>query len=226
MATNYSEDAALIAKVQAEIDADPELYLTKTHPLTQDDLVLIGTVVQIYGYADLNARRIIDHLRRASLGPDKQNAGLLQDAQVYNKLVEVAETLPESPLRTGLINAAKTFDMHHTHRHNFAHWAARRASEHDLMVIYSYNAREAERRLGQRSEPEHLIYGVVPLRPIRAELKGLQNHADNLAKNAAFIFVHFDKFKQHFDDLKKAERDAKYEAGKTKRGAKGLPKGS
>lgn len=221
----YANAAKTLVEIQIEIEADPELYLTKTDPLTTDDLILAGKVVQTFNYADLNARRIIDSVRHAALGPDKQNGGILQDKQVYEKLIEAAEMLPENTdLRKGLVKAAKTFEMHHVLRHSFAHWAMRRIPRQDALFMMTYNAQEGERRNGTRTEPHEITYGVLPLAPMRAELEKLQGHSIFLAGEAARMHVEFDLLRQHFDDEKAAARAAKYEAGKTKKGAKGPPK--
>lgn len=225
MSDDYTADAAMLALIKAEIDADPDAYLLKTNGLTSEDMTLTGTVVQTFNFTDINARRIIDSLRHAALGPQKQNGGVLQDAQVYEKLIEAAELLPPyAGLRKDLIKAAKTFQMHHALRHSFAHWAMRRIPGHDALFMMTYNAQEGERRNGKRTDPHELTYGVMPLAPVRSELKKLEGHGQFLATAAARIYNEMDEFKAHFEAEKLAAKAAKYEAGKTKKGAKGPPK--
>jgi hypothetical protein len=172
----------------------------------------------------LNARRIIDTLRHAAIGPQGQNAGVIQDAQVYEKLIEAAKLLPETTdMRRDLIKAATTLQMHQMHRHHFAHWATRRIRGHDALFMMTYKAQEMEKRLGKRSEPYETIYALLSLPPLRAEMDKLKGHSEWLGKEAARVFVEFDRFKAHFDDAKEADRAAKYKAGMTKRGAKGPP---
>lgn len=221
----HTTDAKKLIEIQAEIDADPDLYLTKTDPLTPDDMLLTGRVVQIFNYADLNARRIIDAINHAAFGPAKQNGGILQDAQVYEKLISAAELLPEDTnLRNGLIKAASTLQMHHVIRHHFAHWAMRRIPGYDALFMMTYNSQEGERRNGKRTAPYEITYGVLPLASARAEVEKLEGHSKWLAGEAARLHTEFDRLKKHFDDEKAAEKAARYEAGKTKRGAKGPPK--
>lgn len=221
----HIKDAKKLIEIKAEIDADPDGYLLKTDPLTPDDLLLTGRIVQIFNYSDLNARRIIDAINHAAFGPAKQNGGIIQDAQVYEKLIDAAKLLPEgTDLRDGLMKAARTFQMHHLIRHHFAHWAMRRIPNYDAFFMMTYNAQEGERRNGKRTEAYEITYGVLPLASARAEIDNLENNGKWLAGEAARVHTEFDRLKAHFDEQKAAERAAKYEAGKYKRGAKGPPK--
>lgn len=68
-----------------------------------------------------------------------------------------------------------------------------------------------------------MTFSVIPLRPWRIELGILAGHARYLAEVAHDIEGKYPAYKKHFDDEKAAERAAKYEAGKTKCGAKGPP---
>ena len=183
----------------------------------------MARVIQAYSYADLNGRLIIDHIRHAALGFDSQNAGVIQDAQVFEKLNEAGGMLPDGNMKTGILKASSTLAMHVLHRHHFAHWAMRRVKGRNVFVFYSYNVKEAEKRLGQKLEPGELAYGVVALKALRTELKKIDGHANYLAVTAAHIFRYLDDWKKHFAEQKAAEKAAKYEAGKYKKGAKGPP---
>ena len=218
-------DLAILIAIQREIAAGPDAYLTKTDPLTKDDLVLIGSLIQTYNYADLNARLIIDNLRHAAEGPQAQNAGVIQDAQVYEKLIEAAKLLPDTAdMRRDLIKAASTFQMHQQHRHHFAHWATRRIRGHDALFMMTYKAQESKKRLGKPSEPNETTYAVMALAPLLAEMEKLEGHSKWLASEAARVFVNFDDFQKHFDDEKAANKATKYQDGMTKKGAKGPAK--
>lgn len=219
----YDKDAKLLEAIRLEIDADPELYLGKTKPLKAADLVFMATIIQAYSYADLNGRLIIDHIRHAAFGPEKQNAGRLHDAQVFAKLQEAAGLLPDGKMKEGIIRAASTLALHVIQRHHFAHWAIRRVKGHDVFVFYTYNAKEAEKRLGQKVEPGEIIYGAVGRKTLRAELKKIDGHASYLAAAAVHIFKHLENWKNHFAEQKAVEQAAKYDAGKYKKGAKGPP---
>lgn len=222
--TSDPYDDAPLHAIRAEIEADPDGFLLNTEPLTNDDLILIGSLVQLYNFADLNARRIIDALRHAALGPHARNGGVIQDAQVYEKLIEAAKMLPETTdMRRDLIKAASTLQMHQLHRHHFAHWATRRIQGHDAFFMMTYKAQESTKRLGKPSEPYETIYALMPLPALRAEMDKLKGHSEWLAREAGRVFVGLDNFKNHFDEVKAADRAAKYKAGMTKKGAKGPP---
>jgi hypothetical protein len=80
--------------VRAHIEAaPPEDFLEHTDPLREEDFALIGKYIQCYCYADFNGRRIIDTIRGAEEGAQRQNAGRLADAQVFSSLKEAAARL-------------------------------------------------------------------------------------------------------------------------------------
>lgn len=194
---------AQITDIKARFDADPDAFLSTTANLRESDFSLMGKVIQLYCYADLNARRIIDSLRHAAIGPDARYASRLQDAQVFPKLREIAAELWESNLKEGILKAADTVEMHRTHRHNFAHWAARRVGSEEALVLFTKNAREAERRDGEPQEPDQLKYAVVPLDGFAEEVLKLEGHTQYLAESASHVERFFDEFRERFVEMKK-----------------------
>ncbi|MGE7416179.1 hypothetical protein [Methylobacterium tarhaniae] len=177
---------AKVAEIKQKVDVDPEKFLISTVNLTDADCALMGKLIQLYCFADLNARRIIDALRDASMGPEKRNASLLQDAQVFPKLREtIAEVLPDGNDKEGIIKAADTIEMHRIHRHTFAHWAARRVPGEEALILYTKNAREAERRDGKPLGTNYLKYAIVSLLTFDEEIKKLAGHGDYIAQRAA-----------------------------------------
>src|SRR5206468_3641392 len=112
----------------------------------------------------------------------------LQDAQVFPMLEQIARNyLSEGDLKQGLLKASATVEMHRIHRHNFAHWIARRVKGTDALVIFTMNAKEAERRDGIPPEPGEAKYGIVPLAGFEEEVRKLQGHTEYLAQIAAAI---------------------------------------
>lgn len=200
--TTTEQLAAQTAAIKAAVDANPEGFMAGTTDLREADFALIGKVIQLYCFADLNARRIIDALRHAALGADERIASRLKDAQVFPKLREAADHLPPSNMRDGILRAAETVEMHRVHRHNFAHWAARRVREADALVIFTKNAREAERRDGEAQTPEELKYAIVPLASFPGELVKLAGHTDYLATTAAYIEQHFEQIRSELSETK------------------------
>ena len=189
-----------IAAVTRLIEENPGQALALSQDPWDEDFALIGKLIQTYCFADVNARRIIDSLRHASIGPEARNASRLPDGQVFPYLGKaVDETLPEGSLRDGLLRAAGTVDMHRIHRHNFAHWAVRRIAKYDMFIMFSKNAREAERRDGEPPEGNELKYGLVPLPELRAELSKLVGHSEYLARQAARMENEFDQLREGLD---------------------------
>ena len=221
----YSVDQKRIEAIRAQIEADPEAYLNQTAPPTEGDFAFMGRVIQSYCFADLNARRIIDHIHYVAFGRDKQNAGMLQDTQVFPKLREAAGVLPGGNIREGLVKAANTIEMHLVHRHQFAHWATRRIVDHDVLVMFTMNARQVEKRLGSKPSPDVMTFALVPLGPEREQLTVLEGHGRYLAEVAADIASKLPAFKMLFDEERAAAQAIKYEAGKYKKGAMGPPEG-
>lgn len=209
--------------VRREIDEDPDGYLNRTEALEPNDFALMGRLVQDYCYADLNARRVIDAIKHAALGPEHRNAGVLQDKQVFEEFQKVVEKLPSGQMKDGLAKAGKTIEMHLQLRHFFAHWAARRVKGLDALVLFTKNSKEGSKKSGLERSAEHLIYVIVPLGALRTEMRKLEGHGLYLADRAADLEAHFDDWQCHYDKIKESARLAKYEAGKTKKRNRGRP---
>ncbi len=48
---------AQIADIKTRFDADPDAFLASTTTLSVEDFALIGKLIQLFCYADLNARK-------------------------------------------------------------------------------------------------------------------------------------------------------------------------
>lgn len=93
-APNYAAEEAALKVVRDQIEAGQAVYLDQSDMPTDEDFALIGKIIQAYCYADINARRIINAIRHAAIGPDARNAGGLPDSEIYKKLREAADMLP------------------------------------------------------------------------------------------------------------------------------------
>lgn len=209
----YSAERSELDLLKLEIDLSPEDYLDKTEPLRDSDLTLMGKIIQSYCFADLNARRIIDIIRLAEGGPGKQNGGRIADSQVFEKLLEVAKLLEPAQVKDGIIKAVNTIAMHVNQRHTFAHWAARRLIGRDVLILLTYNAREAEKRDGKKNGPGEMKYALAPLGPIVAELTKIERHGEYLAHAAAYLNSQAENLRMYFVVKEKLLSDKKYEAG-------------
>lgn len=218
--SNY--DQARLVRLQAKIDANPEAFLSTTDNLRTQDLALIGKLIQLYCYSDLNARRVIDAVRHATLPSAKRNASGVPEADVFPELRKAAGLLPDGNLmREGLIHAAATIEMHRVHRHNFAHWAARKVAKEEVLILFSKNAPEVARRKETPPGPDELKYALVPIEPWSVELDKLAAHTNYLARVAPDLEKNRDLWAARFAEEKERRRQeaiaAEKKAGAGKR---------
>ena len=192
----------LLASIKSAFEGDPQSFINQTADLKTTDITMIGTVVQLYCYADFNGRRIVDVLRHAALN-EPRSASRLQDAQVFPVLTKlVIDHLPENDLRSGLLSASETIEMHRCHRHNFAHWMARRVKGENALVMFSMNSKEAGRRGGALLDPKNAKYGILALDGFDAEVEKLKGHTNYLARTAAWLEREVGKLRENLAALK------------------------
>ncbi|WP_146121012.1 hypothetical protein [Achromobacter sp. MYb9] len=202
MSNDFETGLGKLEAIKTRLDAAPLDVLAESSNVSPADCELMGRFIQQYCFADLNARRIIDLLQHAALGECARNAGNLRDAQVFQKLRDVASSLWASDLKDGLFRASETIEMHRVHRHNFAHWAARRVRGEDALILFTLNATEARRRTGSPPESGELVYALVSTIGLREELDKLVGHTEYLAISAAYIDQNFELFsKKYAGDL-------------------------
>jgi hypothetical protein len=171
-------------------EADTDAFLNLTTKLRRGDLHLIGEVVQLYSYADFNARRIASALEHASTGAPMA-VSRLQDWEVLRDMEALArEHLPDGNLRDGILKAHGTLLMHRDHRHDFAHWATRRVKGADALVMFSMNAKSAQKRAGTALGAQQSRFGILPLAGFRGEVRKLKGHSNFLAAAASHIDTH------------------------------------
>lgn len=182
---NVDPRGELLAAIKTAFEGDPEAFVRQTDNLNENDVLMIGTVIQLYCYADFNGRRIVDVLRHAATG-EPRTASRLQDAQVFPMLDRlVQEHLWEGDLKEGLLKASATVEMHRVHRHSFAHWIARRVKGANAIAVFSMNSKEAERRDGVALDPKEAKFGILPVDGFDKEVEKLKGHTNYLARKAA-----------------------------------------
>ncbi|MFC3674059.1 hypothetical protein [Ferrovibrio xuzhouensis] len=191
------EDHPRVAELKRSFHTGPVDFLETTTDLNDDDYALMGKLIQLYCFADLNARRIIDAIHHATLGADARSGSRLRDAEVFPRLQGLVNRwIPDSPLKEGLLKAARTVEIHRIHRHNFAHWAARKVKEGDAFILFTKNAREGERRDGTPQNSDEMKYAIVLLAPLKPEIEKLIGHCAYLANQAARFEHGFEEFKR------------------------------
>jgi hypothetical protein len=111
------------------------------------------------------------------------------------------------------MRAAENVILHHMHRHNFAHWAARRVRHRDILILWTYNAREAEKRDQKPIGPGELKFGLVPRIALIEQFAILEGHSKYLAEAAAHLHTHLGELERDFAARREAERAEKYQNG-------------
>lgn len=198
----------LLASIKSAFEGDPRSFINQTDNPKSTDILMIGTLIQLYCYADFNGRRIVDVLRPAALG-EPRSASRLQDSQVFPILTKlVTDHLPESDLRNGLLRASETVEMHRAHRHRFAHWMVRRVKSENALVMFSMNSKEVERRDGAALDPKEARYGILPLDRFDAEVEKLKGHTNYLARTAAWLEREVDKLREGLAGFKERQNAA------------------
>lgn len=187
---------ALLIRLDEAFEADPDGFIEATLEPTIEDLAFIGHFIQLYCFADYCARRIIDAIREAAIGPKARNASKLMEKEVFPALEKAARRLWDGKLKTALLNAAGTIGMHRQHRHTFAHWAARRIPGTDALIVLSKDAREGKRRDGYERDSYQSSYGIFILPPLRAEVEKLNAHTHNLSVYAYEMETSIDELRQ------------------------------
>lgn len=188
----------LLVALKEAIDGDEKSFINQTSDLKTSDVLMIGTVIQLYCYADFSGRRIVDVLRHSALG-EPRSASRLQDAQVFPMLIGLVNShVPEGNVKRGLLIAAEIVEMHRSHRHNFAHWIVRRIKGENALIMFTMNAKEAQRRDGVDLDPQTAKYGILHLDGFDAEVGKLKEHTNYLARTSAWLEINVDKLRDDF----------------------------
>lgn len=190
-----ASETVLLARLEKAFDADPDAFVEASKRPTAKDFELIGTFIQVYCFAELSARQIIEMIDSAILGRRPEAASRLAGHDVFPKLAEAAGKLSsdgKGNLRETLIRAAGTVEMHRQIRHTLAHWAVRRIEGGRAFLVLSKNAQEGKKRHGKMIGAGELHYGMMGTATLRRELKKLEQHTQNLSVAA----VHMGKDRQ------------------------------
>lgn len=163
-------------------------WLDNTELLSNSDYALIGGLIQIYCFADLNARRVINSLRAICDGDESAFASKLNEIDTLLHLEKMAKKWTGAEnVSDGVLTAAKTLEMHRIHRHNFAHWVVKRIQDEDAFVILSMNAPEASKRDGNEIGKDEVKWGILLISDLKIEMVKLRGYSDFLAKLAVYL---------------------------------------
>jgi hypothetical protein len=177
-------DADMLARLESKFESDPDAFIAASKRLTARDFELIGTFIQVYCFAELSARQIIELIDSATPRRDAHNATRLASHDVFPKLGEAAKRLQQTGsgnLKDTLIRAAETIEMHRPVRHTFAHWAVRSVERGRAYLLLSKHAQEGKRRHGRMIGAGQSHYGILGVSTLRSELGKLEQHTQNLS---------------------------------------------
>lgn len=179
-----AEDAEMLATLEAKLDRDLDAIITGSKRPSRKDFELIGTFIQVYSFAEFSARQIIELIDIYGPPGKLDRATRLAAHDVFPKLAEAADRLTQmgdGNLKETLVRAAATIDMHRIMRHTLAHWAVRRVERGRAYLLLSKNAQEGKKRHGRMISAGESHYGFVGVASMRAELRKLEQHTQNLS---------------------------------------------
>lgn len=177
-------ETALLSRLDAEFDKDPHAFILASRRPSAKDFQMIGTIIQVYSFAELSARQIIELIDQATPGGSGDVGTRLAPHDVFPKLAEAARRLKDtdrSNLKPTILRAADTIGMHRELRHTLAHWVVRRLDKGRAYLVMSKNAQEGKKRHGELIGANQIGYGIISAASLKRELAYLEIHTHNLS---------------------------------------------
>jgi hypothetical protein len=156
--------------------------------LTREDYVLVGNVVVLYSYIDLNLRRIAEVTDHAGIMQPPWS-GKIEKLNIVDTETALL-TLDWSDENRG---ALKKISMFRGLRNMLAHFVLRRFPTEDAFVCLASSARDFERQLGVKPERGILLTAVLDVPHIKAAIKHIEDVQLWLAKAAGDATMKFGK---------------------------------
>ena len=177
--------------------------INDSHPLSAQEYELIGRFVQTYCFADLESRRVINHLTHVRKGVPTEFALKLNDKDALDHLMACAETCTWNlDLAEGIRKAAEILVQHRHLRHMFAHWAGRRVLGHDALIFFTASLGNQKIPMDavkfEENDEANMQYGLMPVSNVREELKKLEGHVKYLAAMAAQLEARAEQIAEQF----------------------------
>jgi len=171
-----------LREVHAWMREHGEAAIASLKPLSYQDMWAVGALVQLFAYADLTGRRILEHLRayRGEERPSFNKAP--RDTDVLGLVAEACRDLPLTEEEHAAVERRiKNMDGFQVNRNHAAHWAARMYPHGDVFVFMTMNAREAKRRTGHELSEFALQYALAPGPALRSSIDMLQEDVEWLS---------------------------------------------
>lgn len=166
----------------------PEKELADWPMPTRDDYVLVGGIVVLFSYMDLNLRHMVEVADQAGfLQPPR--SGKTEQLNITD--VEAAlQTLDWSEQNK---RALRQISMFRGLRNMLAHFVLRRFPAEDAFVCLAISARDYERQLGVKPKRGELLTAVLNVGHVKEALKQIEHVQLWLAKVASEATVKFGK---------------------------------
>ena len=169
--------------VIAEIEAMEEGGIQSTLPLTDADAMLIGELIQHVTWADFNGRRLLQLLDEIEGLPPRSPNHCLRDNEIIPAIRDRLDAIPglsadqSADLETALSQIDRMVDI----RHAFAHLALRRHWTDDVVIGFSMNNREAQRKTGSDLSPQVAMTVAIPMEAVRSNMGPLSRNSEFFA---------------------------------------------
>ncbi len=138
--------------------------------LTRDDYVLVGNIVVLYSYIDLNLRRITEATDHAGIMQPTWK-GKVEKLNITDTEMALL-TLDWSDENRGALNKISMF---RGLRNMLAHFAVRRFPKEDAFVCLASSTRDFERQLGVKPELGALLTAVLDVEHVKAAIKHIEH---------------------------------------------------
>jgi hypothetical protein len=163
--------------LQGIVDSAVATDLAGWPMLNQADYVLVGGLVVLFSYVDLNLRRIIEAFDSAGrLGsPWNKNSGKM-NAEEVSKAIQSLSCWDESG-REALKEVEKLRGL----RNLVAHFAIRRFPADEAFIFIAKSARDFKRQFGIEPEPGAVLSVIIEIDQVRTALKCVETAQNWLA---------------------------------------------
>jgi hypothetical protein len=154
--------------------------------LNKDDYALVGGLIVLYSYIDLNLRRIIEVFDHAGLltEPWRSKADKLDGSEVAAAIQSLKCWDDEGR------NALKQIEELRGARNLVAHFTIRRFPSDDAFICIAKSARAYKRQFGRAPAVGEILTAVVDCQQLRDTLKHVEHVQNWLAKAAPKLEQH------------------------------------
>jgi hypothetical protein len=157
----------------------PFSIFSETRPLEEKHYVLIGKIIQVFNYLELNQRRIIDaflHYKKISTSHMKYGV-YVDTSTITGKCMEGFRSLKLAEDTLKLINDRLVdIDYCRNFRNMLAHNAARRFPTEEAIVLFSKDEKEAIRRSGIPFGFGTVGWSILRIEDLNDLLKRISDH--------------------------------------------------